>query len=92
MAARIKDGGIPVEVRPLGEDAISIVIVGGVGKSMHIPFDKLQTFIFVKRAGCWFCAAFQNIWMSRASKPTFDARTMIQSLGALLSRLQGHTP
>jgi len=62
----------PIEVRPLASDVFSVVTVGGIGKGKQIPFDKLQTYTFVRREERWLCAAFQNTEMSRASRRIFN--------------------
>jgi hypothetical protein len=41
-----------------------VLTVGGIGTGGSVPYDKLQTFTFVRREGRWFCAAFQNTKMS----------------------------
>lgn len=78
----------PVEVRSLAENVVSVVTVGGVGKGKVIPFDKLQTFTFVKRGDRWLCAAFHNTRMNRASKRGFQVGSRSGSLGAMLGWLR----
>ena len=78
----------PIEVRPLGDGVMSVVTVGDIGKGEQIPFDKLQTFTFVRRDHRWFCAAFQNTRMSRASKRTFNSGALTGAFESLLGRLR----
>ena len=77
----------PVEVRQISDDAVSVVTIGGVGKGARIPFDKLQTFTFVSRDGRWFCAAFQNTLMSRASKRALNSEPTPDAMSAASDRL-----
>lgn len=62
----------PLSVRSLGENVTSVLTIGGVGRMEPIRFDKLQTFIFVRRDGRWMCTAFQNAKMSSRVEDAFN--------------------
>jgi uncharacterized protein (TIGR02246 family) len=62
-----------ISVTSLGDDAASVLTIGGLGKGDSIPYDKLQTFTLVRRDGRWMCAAFQNNEMSRRAKRQYNA-------------------
>ena len=62
-----------ISVRPLGDDAASVLTIGGLGQGTDIPYDKLQTFALVRRNGRWGCAAFHNTEMNAASKQKYNA-------------------
>ncbi len=72
----------PLVARRLGEDVSVVLTVGGIGKGDVIPFDRLQTYTFVRLKGRWRCSAFLNTRMRRGSKRTYNARS-----GAFLARL-----
>lgn len=61
-----------VSVTMLNADCVSVLTVGGIGKKASIPYDKLQTYTYVRRNGQWLCAAFQNTEMSERSKQIFN--------------------
>jgi uncharacterized protein (TIGR02246 family) len=61
-----------ISTRQLSDDAFSVLTVGGLGKGGSIPYDKVQTFTFVRRGGRWKCAAFQNTEMSRRAKRQYN--------------------
>lgn len=63
----------PLSVRPLCEEAMSVLTIGGLAHSEPIRFDKLQTFTFVRRNGRWMCSAFQNTKMSPREEGAFNA-------------------
>jgi uncharacterized protein (TIGR02246 family) len=59
-------------VRSLGNDACSVLTVGGIGQKAPVAYDKLQTFTLVRRGGRWLCAAFQNTAMSDRARAAFN--------------------
>jgi uncharacterized protein (TIGR02246 family) len=61
-----------ISVRSIADDAVSVLTVGGIGKRVVIPYDKVQTFIMIRREGRWMCAAFQNTEMSRRAKRLYN--------------------
>jgi uncharacterized protein (TIGR02246 family) len=63
----------PLSVRPLSEDVISVLTIGGLAHAEPIRFDKLQTFTFVRRNSRWKCSAFQNTKMSARQAGAFNA-------------------
>ena len=63
----------PLSVRALGEGAVSVLTVGGLGKAEPIRYDKIQTFTLVRRNGRWSCSAFQNTRMSARAEHAFNS-------------------
>jgi uncharacterized protein (TIGR02246 family) len=63
----------PLSVRPLSEDVISVLTIGGLAHAEPIRFDKLQTFTFVCQDSRWMCSAFQNTKMSAHQESAFNA-------------------
>lgn len=63
----------PLSIRSLGEGVTSVLTIGGLGRADPIGFDKLQTFVFVRRDGRWKCSAFQNTRMSSRVEDAFNA-------------------
>jgi uncharacterized protein (TIGR02246 family) len=62
-----------ISTTSLGDDAASVLTIGGLGKGDSIPYDKLQTFTFVRRGGRWMCAAFHNTEMSRRARRQYNS-------------------
>ena len=62
-----------LSVSALGEAAVSVLTVGGLGKGEPIRYDKIQTFTLVRRNGRWSCSAFQNTRMSARAEHTFNS-------------------
>jgi uncharacterized protein (TIGR02246 family) len=60
-------------VRPLADDVMSVLTVGGLGQKEPIRYDKFQTFTFVRRNDRWMCSAFQNTKMSPRVEEAFNA-------------------
>ncbi|MCD5344834.1 SgcJ/EcaC family oxidoreductase [Agromyces sp. H3Y2-19a] len=59
MAMRVLD------LRLVGPDVAIAVTEGGIGKRARIRLDKMQTFVMVREADAWRCAAFQNTRKNR---------------------------
>ncbi len=78
-----------ISVRALGDDAASLLTVGGLGKSDSIAYDKLQTFTMVRREGRWMCAAFQNTKMNGRAKRLYnpdEGARIIRTLRGVIGR------
>jgi hypothetical protein len=59
-------------VRALGDDACSVLTIGGVSEKGPIPYDKIQTLTLVRQGDRWLWAAFQNTAMSDRAKAAFN--------------------
>jgi uncharacterized protein (TIGR02246 family) len=68
-------------VRALGDDACSVLTIGGVSEKGPIPYDKVQTLTLVRQGDRWLCAAFQNTAMSDRAKVAFNSAPSERSLG-----------
>jgi uncharacterized protein (TIGR02246 family) len=62
----------PLSVRRLGDNAVSVLTLGGLGSAEPVAYDKIQTFTLVRRKGRWACSAFQNTKMSPHAEATYD--------------------
>ena len=62
----------PLHTRPLSDDVVSVLTIGGLGEVEPIHFDKFQTFTFVRRGKRWFCASFHNTKMSSEAEASFN--------------------
>lgn len=54
-----------LDVRMLGADTAVVLTEGGVGTGRAVRHDKVQTFVLVREADRWRCAAFQNTRRNR---------------------------
>jgi hypothetical protein len=50
----------PISTKLVGANAAAVLTAGGLGKSDSIAYDKLQTFVMVRREGRWMCAHFRT--------------------------------
>lgn len=63
----------PIKTAHLGEQAVAVVTIGGIGKGRTIAYDKFQTYVLRDNAGRWECVAFQNTEMSRRARKTYGS-------------------
>lgn len=62
----------PIRKVQLSETSAVFTTVGGLGAE-DAPYDKFQTFTFVRRGERWFCTAYQNTKMDESAKVMFNA-------------------
>ncbi len=64
-----------ISSRRLGDNAASVLTVGGVGKDRNIKYDKMQTFTMIRCDGRWVCTAFQNTKMNRRARRAYNPKS-----------------
>jgi uncharacterized protein (TIGR02246 family) len=62
-----------ISSHPIDSDSVSVVTIGGIGKSAKILYDKIQTYTLRRHEGKWECVAFQNTEMSSGSKRMYNS-------------------